>query len=104
MFLIISVSITENGSKKRKLSMFDQARIVSTVPSRWILNPSYMHTFGITENYFIIVEQPLAVALLTMAANQFKNEPMCSCLKWHGNENVSYIFTRNNNILIKITN
>jgi carotenoid isomerooxygenase len=69
--------------------MFDQAEIVSTLQSRWILNPSYMHTFGITQNYFIIIEQPLAIALMTMVTCQIKNEPMCTCLKWYENENVS---------------
>ncbi|XP_043281100.1 carotenoid isomerooxygenase isoform X2 [Venturia canescens] len=77
----------DDSGEARELSMFDQATIVATVPSRWIFNPSYMHTFGITENYFIIVEQPLAVALVKMLACQLKNEPMCSCLKWHENEN-----------------
>ncbi|XP_008211130.1 carotenoid isomerooxygenase isoform X1 [Nasonia vitripennis] len=77
----------DNRAKKRKLTMFEQAEIVSTIPSRWIFNPSYMHTFGITQNYFIIVEQPLAIALMSMVACQIKNEPMCTCLKWHENEN-----------------
>ncbi|XP_014224940.1 carotenoid isomerooxygenase isoform X1 [Trichogramma pretiosum] len=73
--------------KKRKISMFDEAKIVSTVHSRWVLNPAYMHSFGITDNYFIIIEQPLAIALVSMVTCQIKNEPMCGCLKFHENEN-----------------
>lgn len=69
--------------------MFDQATIIASVPSRWLLNPSYMHTFGITENYFIIVEQPLSVSLITVISCKMKRQPMCAALKWYENENVS---------------
>ncbi|XP_046737498.1 LOW QUALITY PROTEIN: carotenoid isomerooxygenase [Diprion similis] len=79
------VTVCKAG-KENKLSMFDQATIVATVHSRWKLNPSYMHSFGITDNYFIIVEQPLSVSLLSMAASQFMNERLCTCLKWYENE------------------
>ncbi|XP_046590083.1 carotenoid isomerooxygenase isoform X2 [Neodiprion lecontei] len=79
------ITVDETGNEK-KLSMFDQATVVATVHSRWTLNPSYMHTFGITDNYFIIIEQPLSVALLTMAVSQFTNDRLCSCLKWYENE------------------
>lgn len=41
--------------------MFDDATIVAEIPARWQMNPSYMHSFAITENYFIIIEQPLKV-------------------------------------------
>ncbi|XP_015602601.1 carotenoid isomerooxygenase isoform X3 [Cephus cinctus] len=95
-FLPSRLTIDDSGEEK-ELSMFDQATIVATVPSRWILNPSYMHTFGITENYFIIIEQPLAVALISMVACQIKNEPMCTCLKWHENENtLIHVISREN--------
>lgn len=33
-----------------ELSMFKQAHIVATVPTRWTLHPSYMHTFGIIKD------------------------------------------------------
>ncbi|GFO04849.1 beta,beta-carotene 15,15'-monooxygenase [Plakobranchus ocellatus] len=37
------------------------AKIVASVPSRWKMNISYTHSFGITENYFVHVEQPLTI-------------------------------------------
>lgn len=80
------VTVDDNGEEK-ELSMFDQATIVASVPSRWLLNPSYMHTFGITENFFVIVEQPLAVSLLGILSAHVKGGPMCTALKWHENEN-----------------
>ncbi|KAK0180972.1 hypothetical protein PV327_003298 [Microctonus hyperodae] len=68
-------------------SMFDKATIVASVPARWILNPSYMHTFGITENFFIIVEQPLSIAISTYTMCLITKEPDIACLKWYENEN-----------------
>ncbi|XP_043257940.1 carotenoid isomerooxygenase [Colletes gigas] len=79
--------VIDDSGREKKLSMFDQATIVASVPSRWLLNPSYMHTFGITENYFIIIEQPLAVSLTTVISCKVRQEPMHAALKWHENEN-----------------
>lgn len=38
---------------------------------------------GITENYFVIVEQPLSVSLWGVLHNQLSNEPMASSLHWY---------------------
>ncbi|KAL0129067.1 hypothetical protein PUN28_004036 [Cardiocondyla obscurior] len=78
--------IDDNSGEKAELSMFDQATIVASVPSRWMLNPSYMHSFGITDNFFIIVEQPLSISFVKMTMNHFKQEPMINSFKWHDNE------------------
>lgn len=63
-------------------NMFDNARVVAEIPVRWKLHPSYMHTFGVTDNYFIIVEQPLTVSVPAVVKSQLTKEPMISCLKW----------------------
>ncbi|XP_061188754.1 LOW QUALITY PROTEIN: beta,beta-carotene 15,15'-dioxygenase-like [Saccostrea echinata] len=38
--------------------------IVGSVPSRWKLHPSYVHSFGITEDFYVFVEQPLVFDIL----------------------------------------
>jgi carotenoid isomerooxygenase len=80
--------LVDDSGEKKELSMFDQATIVASVASRWLLKPSYMHTFGITENYFIIVEQPLAISFIGMAFARIKEDPMINAFKWHENEDV----------------
>lgn len=65
---------------------FEDAYILGTIPARWRLHPSYMHTFGITENYFVIVEQPLSVSVPVMLRNQMLNQPLASCLRWYGDK------------------
>lgn len=37
---------------------------------------------GITENYFVIVEQPMAVSVTALVKSQFMNLPMSTALKW----------------------
>lgn len=95
------VSIDDSG-KRRELSMFDQATIVASVPSRWLLNPSYMHTFGITNNYYIIVEQPLAISFIGKMITHIKKEPMINCFKWHENEStLIHIISRETGQLVR---
>ncbi|XP_025269759.1 carotenoid isomerooxygenase [Camponotus floridanus] len=93
---------TDDSGEERELSMFDQATIVASVPSRWLLNPSYMHTFGITDNYFIIVEQPLAISFIRMMFTHLKKEPIINSFKWHENEStLIYIISRKTGQLVR---
>uniref|UniRef100_A0A1I8QDQ2 Carotenoid isomerooxygenase n=1 Tax=Stomoxys calcitrans TaxID=35570 RepID=A0A1I8QDQ2_STOCA len=62
--------------------MFENAYVKAQIPCRWKLNPGYMHTFGLTENYFVIVEQPLSVSLSEYIKTQVFNQNMSACLKW----------------------
>lgn len=72
-------------------NIFENARVVAEIPTRWKLHPSYMHTFGVTENFFIIVEQPLTVSVPAVVKSQLTNEPMISCLKWFPDK-LTYIY------------
>ncbi|XP_063893598.1 carotenoid isomerooxygenase [Helicoverpa armigera] len=75
--VVVRFPFTEKGD------MFKSARIVASVKPRWTLNPSYMHTFGITENYFVIVEQALSVSVAALMKGLINNEKVCSSLKWN---------------------
>ncbi|KAK4884043.1 hypothetical protein RN001_000314 [Aquatica leii] len=67
-------------------SMYDKAEIVASIPVRWRLFPSYMHSFGITKNYFVILEQPMAISIPNLTINAFINVPTVNCLKFYLNE------------------
>ncbi|KAJ9601451.1 hypothetical protein L9F63_000368, partial [Diploptera punctata] len=82
-------------------SMFEQASVVGSVPARWMLHPSYMHTFGCTENYFIIVEQPLSVSVPAMIRSQIFNEPMAANLKWYDEKTQFHLIEKKNGKLYK---
>lgn len=93
----LGLSITKSGPAYNIIcfpkgeNMFDTARVVAEIPTRWKLHPSYMHTFGITENFFIVVEQPLTVSVPAVIKSQLMNEPMISCLKWFPDK-LTYIY------------
>ncbi|TDG48175.1 hypothetical protein AWZ03_005350 [Drosophila navojoa] len=63
--------------------MFEDAHVVTTLPCRWKLHPGYMHTFGLTEHYFVIVEQPMSVSLTEYIKAQLSNQHLAACLKWY---------------------
>lgn len=93
----LALSVTKSGPAYNIICfpkgerMFENARVVAEVPVRWKLHPSYMHTFGITENFFIIVEQPLTVSVPAVVKSQLTSEPMISCLKWFPDK-LTYIY------------
>ncbi|KAK9891206.1 hypothetical protein WA026_013521 [Henosepilachna vigintioctopunctata] len=67
-------------------SKFERAEKVATIPSRWPFYPSYMHTFGLTENFFVIVEQPLNLAAAAVIVTRLKNDPLAGCFRWYPEE------------------
>lgn len=87
--LIRIVIFADETGNRKELSMFDQATLVAGVPCRWKLNPSYMHSFGITDNYFIIIEQPLTISVPKVIVARARHDPIINCLKWHENKSVS---------------
>ena len=67
----------------------ETARIVGRSSARWPLNPSYMHTFGLTDHFFILVEQPFTVNIIKTVSNQLRSKALHSGLNWYPNEKVS---------------
>ncbi|KAI3368489.1 hypothetical protein L3Q82_025505, partial [Scortum barcoo] len=47
-----------------KSDPLEKSQVVVQLPSSERLKPSYIHSFGLTENYFVFVEQPVKINLL----------------------------------------
>ncbi|KAK7068323.1 Beta,beta-carotene 9',10'-oxygenase [Halocaridina rubra] len=75
---------------------FDQAQIVGSVNARWRLNPCYMHSFAMTENYFIIIEQPLVVSVAKMIKVVLKQDALIDALQWWERETKIHVVRRDN--------
>lgn len=71
--------------------IFDDAHIVASISARFTFNPSYMHTFGLTQNYFVIVEQPLTVSVSKIFKSHLMNDPLISCMRWCPEKQVSNV-------------
>lgn len=66
--------------------MFEDATIFAEIPARWQINPSYMHSFAMTENYFILIEQPLGISMIESIKAKYLKRPLASIFKWFQNE------------------
>ncbi|XP_069757434.1 beta,beta-carotene 15,15'-dioxygenase-like isoform X2 [Narcine bancroftii] len=94
----IGTSIVEKGKTKylilkvptiqpdEKNACFKNREILCSIPCHSLLNPSYYHSFGMSENYIVFLEQPLKLDILKMAAAYFKGVNWASCLSWQPKE------------------
>ncbi|KAI7814110.1 beta,beta-carotene 15,15'-dioxygenase [Triplophysa rosa] len=75
----VPVNASEKGMKKPALKQVEQ---ICSIPFRSTLYPSYFHSFGLTENYIIFVEQAFKLDILKLATAYFRNINWGSCLKF----------------------
>ena len=67
-------------------SPFDQAKSIGSVYCSSMFKPSYMHTFSITPNYFVIIEQPLCVNVRKLMDVFLHNHALIEALDWNDDE------------------
>ncbi|XP_076036875.1 beta,beta-carotene 15,15'-dioxygenase-like isoform X2 [Oratosquilla oratoria] len=77
----------ENG---KRVSSMEQAKIVCSIPSTWKTCPSYYHSFGITDNYFIFIEQPLVFNLTKFLVNHYVGRPYLGAIDWYPDRKTSF--------------
>lgn len=66
----------------KKLSSMDQASVVASIPCRWKTKPSYYHSYSLTDNYFILAEQPLGISLPKIVTNFFTGKAFMKAMRW----------------------
>ncbi|KAK1799376.1 hypothetical protein P4O66_006720 [Electrophorus voltai] len=81
-YIIFKVPATEKGASERPAAL-KSVEILCTLPCRSLFSPSYYHSFGMTENYIIFIEQPLKLDILKMATAYLRGVNWASCLKFH---------------------
>ncbi|XP_064598907.1 beta,beta-carotene 15,15'-dioxygenase-like [Liolophura sinensis] len=70
--------------------LFEGAEIVGSSYSRWPFHLCYMHSFGMSENYYVYVEQPLCLNVSNMVLSKFTQTSFCEWLQWYGNEKAAF--------------
>ena len=64
--------------------LFPKGEIVSAIRTDNELSHSLVHSFGMTKNYYVIVQQPLLFSLFSFIANHIRGKgSVCNSLKWH---------------------
>nr|XP_053636980.1 uncharacterized protein LOC128692030 [Cherax quadricarinatus] len=73
---------------------FQRARVVASVAARWRLNPCYMHSFAITDNYWVLIEQPLVVSVSKILRVLIKHDALIDALQWWEKETKIHVVSR----------
>ncbi|XP_062869191.1 beta,beta-carotene 15,15'-dioxygenase [Trichomycterus rosablanca] len=63
---------------------------ICSIPFRSTLFPSYFHSFGMTENYIIFVEQPFKLDIVRLATAQIRGVTWGRCLKFDQDDNTLF--------------
>ncbi|XP_066569909.1 beta,beta-carotene 15,15'-dioxygenase [Amia ocellicauda] len=85
-YTIFRVPPAEEDSDKKK-PVLKSLEVICSVPCRSLLSPSYYHSFGITDNYIIFLEQPLKLDILKMATAYMRGVNWASCLNFQPEDN-----------------
>lgn len=67
------------------------AKVIAKVPSRFKYHPTYIHSFGITENFIIILETPFVMSIPLLAKSMIAEVSFINCLKWLDGEQTRII-------------
>uniref|UniRef100_A0A673MH91 Beta,beta-carotene 15,15'-dioxygenase-like n=1 Tax=Sinocyclocheilus rhinocerous TaxID=307959 RepID=A0A673MH91_9TELE len=68
--------------KEKKKPALRKVELICSIPFHSTLYPSYFHSFGMTENYIIFVEQAFKLDILKLATAYFRDVNWGSCLKF----------------------
>lgn len=97
---IIKTPVAPTGKAQDALS---KMAIVATIPSSWKVNFSYYHSFGMSENYLVFIEQPLTVNSMKLITSQIKGKCMHDCMTWSPEEqNKFYVIEKSTGRILPI--
>uniref|UniRef100_A0A667HCY6 Beta-carotene oxygenase 1 n=1 Tax=Lynx canadensis TaxID=61383 RepID=A0A667HCY6_LYNCA len=83
----IPATVPEDAKGKNPLK---HTEVFGSITSRSLLSPSYYHSFGVTENYIVFLEQPFKLDILKMSTAYIRGVNWASCLAFH-REDKTYI-------------
>ncbi|KAF2349598.1 Carotenoid oxygenase [Trinorchestia longiramus] len=70
---------------------WSNARVLTTISSSWKASMSYVHSFSVSDNYLVFVEQPYLISILKLATSQAKGRSLAQCIDWHPQERIRFI-------------
>jgi carotenoid cleavage dioxygenase-like enzyme len=83
-------------------NILENGKLINTVPWSSYTNISYAHSFGVTENYIIFIENSLQLNLFSILSNYVLNKPLISSIKSNPNFNARlHIINKNTGELVK---
>ncbi|RWS06190.1 Retinal pigment epithelial membrane-like protein [Dinothrombium tinctorium] len=81
---IVKIPISSDKSQliDSRPSLYNKASILVTIPSKHTTCFSYCHSFAMSENHIILIEQPLFVNGFKLATCTPKGKALVDCLEW----------------------
>ncbi|RWS11964.1 beta:beta-carotene 9', partial [Dinothrombium tinctorium] len=79
---IIKIPATKNA--------FDDASVLAKIPMKSKLYPSYYHSFCMTKNYIIFIEQPLVLSLPSILKGLFTGSPISEAFQWKSEKKTQF--------------
>lgn len=73
---------------------FSKGKVLSTIPARFFLWPSYNHSFGMSANFFILAEQSLMISMPTMVKLALMGEKFSEGVVWYPDEKTRFRIVR----------
>ncbi|XP_067670849.1 carotenoid-cleaving dioxygenase, mitochondrial-like [Haliotis asinina] len=77
-YCIIRTPTVNNGQ-----GGYSQSKLVASVTAEHSMHPSYFHSFGMTDNYYVFVEQPMLINVWKILAAMVKKHHMLQCIQWN---------------------
>ena len=71
-------------------SLSSQAVSLASRRCSRVLHPSYMHSFSVSQNYYVLIEQPLCVSVTAILSAIFKGKSLSSALSWDPTRDVVF--------------
>ncbi|NWT15378.1 BCDO2 oxygenase, partial [Vireo altiloquus] len=66
------------------------AKVLCSIPPMDKAKPSYYHSFGMTENYIIFIEQPLKLNLLKIITSKLRGKTILDGISWEPQHNTYF--------------
>ncbi|CAN2389995.1 Beta-carotene oxygenase, partial [Pristimantis euphronides] len=78
LYCIIKVSAQESEDE----DTLHGARVICSIPASDNSSPSYYHSFGMTENYIVFIEQPVKLNVVKIITGNLTGTPISDCITW----------------------
>ena len=64
------------------VELLSRAEIISSIPGRSTFYPTYSHSFGMTENFFIFCETPVTFSLFKLLKARLTKQPLNTAIHY----------------------
>ncbi|CAN2389993.1 Beta-carotene oxygenase [Pristimantis euphronides] len=68
--------------KSRAGDTLEGAEVVCSIKAEEKMKPAYYHSFGMSENYVVFVEQPLRLNIMKLMFSQIRGKPFSRSMSW----------------------